>query len=136
MACKRKRFRKTKLCTGDLRHLVKLQLREISSDWDNPGITFNFTDVIEVFAAIETISTMGGGTSRFQGVALDQNATHIVWFPFDTSIEIPEDGNHFFLLNDGRRLRVLRSTIDGEDRDWFAIQCSERGDSDKDASSS
>lgn len=132
MSCKRKSFSQTKICSGDLRHRLTLQLRQAGGSYDDTSIQYTFVDLGKYWAGIETVR----GTRRFQGVAIDQSTTHMVWIRYAASIEIPEDGNHFFQLSDGRRLRVIRSTIDGEDSRYLMIECSERGDGDKEASQS
>jgi SPP1 family predicted phage head-tail adaptor len=129
MTCARKKFPKTKICSADLRHRAALQLRTLGGTIGTPEPTETFTTVTTRWAAIETTE----GTKRFAGVAIDDRATHLFWIRYDAALTIPEDGNHFMLYDD-RRFRVLRVTIDGEDKNWFIIQCTERGDDDQDAS--
>lgn len=133
--CRKKRFERVELCAGDLRNRVTLQRRQQQAGIGISDPELIFVDQGRYFAGIETITTQGGGTKRFVGVALDPNATHMVWIRYSSTLSIPEDNNSFFLLSTNRRLRVLRVSIVNEDRQYFAIQCSERGDADQAGSS-
>ena len=108
-----------------------MQRRDLVPDFDNPSGVETFVELYRLWSAIETVE----GTKRFAGIAIDDRATHLFYVRFNSSIVLPEDGNHFIDYN-GKRFRALRVTNDGEDNRYLIVQCSDRGDDDVDGSSS
>lgn len=128
--CKKKRFTRTQLCAGDLRHKIAIQTRSLG------GVSFGqtspretFTTIFSPWAAIETIS----GFRKFSGINIDENATDVFYILFSSAVAALEVGNHFILFDD-KRFRILEVTDLNRDKRTLAIQCSDRGDDGLEAS--
>ena len=121
MSCDYKRIKTVKLCRADLKHLVELQQRVLdTSDLDSSNPVEVFTKLRDQWVAIETVSP---GAARFGKINVDDNATHIFWMLWD--VDIPEPN---FILNDGKRYKVLKIENINELNTTIAIQVTERGD--------
>jgi len=128
--CEYKRIKKIKVCAGDLRHRVTIQTRALQANI--PGQVSpseNFTELTKAWAGIETPN----GYSKFAGVNINKNTTHIFIVRYQSAIANLEVANNFVLF-DGRRMRILDVKNMNEDNLFLAIQCTERGDDSKTAS--
>lgn len=125
--CERKRIPRIKICAGDLRHKIDIQTRSMS---DNSPGQFNpaesFTTVVSPWSAVETPN----GRSKFLGVNINEDTTHIFIIRYDSALSNIEAANNFVLFN-SRRMRILGVKNMNEDNYFLAIECTERGDSSK-----
>lgn len=121
MPCNYKRIKTLKLCRADLKHLVELQKRDLdNSDLDSPNPVEVFTKLRDQWVAIETVSP---GLARFGKIHIEDKATHIFWMLWDVDLPEPD-----FILNDGKRYKVLKTENINELDTTVAIQATERGD--------
>ena len=75
--CEKKRFKKKKLCRGDLRHRIDiLQASNRPAGIDEIGGDNDFVVVRSAFAAIQTTQTMAAGSQRFNDVNESDRPTH------------------------------------------------------------
>jgi hypothetical protein len=132
MACSDyKRITKTKLCTGDKRHLVEIQTRELEgADFSSSQPVETFTTVRQQWCALETISP---GVARFAKINIDEQATHIFWCDWDIDFPDVENRNHY-LLDNSKRYKVLKVDNVNERNEALAIQVTERGETSEEAS--
>ena len=133
MAANIKRIKETKLCRGDLRHYVDIQTRAlVSSDFGSAQPVEEFTTIRRQWCAIETISGVFQGVSRFAKINILDGTTHVFWCLWDADFPDLENRNHFLSCN-SKRYKVLRFDNVNE-RNWaIAIQVTERGDIEKGA---
>ena len=128
--CKKKRFTRTELCAGDLRHKIDIQTRTLGGvSFGQTSASETFTTIFSPWAAIETIS----GFKKFSGINIDERATDVFYIRFSTAVAALEVANHFILF-DGKRFRILEVTDLNRDKRTLAIQCTDRGDDTLDAS--
>lgn len=132
--CKTKRFKKTRLCTADLRHWIQLVLREQQpNDLNQTEMTETFTNLYTIFAAVETVS----GTMRFNSIGIDEKTTHFFYIRYsvfsNNFLDKIEKGNHFIRYNN-KYYQILRAENQNEDGLIIVIQAVERGDESKEAS--
>lgn len=127
--CVKKRIPIVKICAGDLRDKITIQNRSL--DPVRPGQinpSESFTTLFQPWAAVETPN----GRSKFLGVAINEDTTHIFIVRFDTTIQELEVANNFILFRT-RRMRILSVKNMNENNYFLAIECTERGLSTKDA---
>lgn len=128
--CIRKRIPKVKICVGDLRHKIEIQTRSLSANKVgefNPQETFSL--VVTSWAGVETPN----GSSKFLGVNINEDTTHIFVMRYSSVIANLEVANNFLLFK-SRRMRILSVSNMNEDNIFLAIECTERGDDSKAAS--
>lgn len=122
--CTFKRINKVKLCTADLRHKVAIQARALTGNYPNEfSPEIEFTTIAMPWAAIETTR----GTSKFSGVNINDNISHIFTMRYNDTLNGVETGNHFILFHN-RRFRILNVTNVNEDDTTLAFECTERGE--------
>lgn len=127
--CVRKRIPRIEICAADLNKKIAIQERLLSAP--SPGNTqpvLSFTNLASPWAAVETPR----GSSKFLGVNINDDTTHIFIVRYRSLLDELEVGNNFILFKD-RRFRILSVTNMNEDDIFLAIECTERGDDDKDA---
>lgn len=124
MSCQTKRFPKVKICLGDLRHKVSLSLRTLEGqepgNHNDTGVTI--TPYASVWAAIRTTE----GTTRFAGVNISPEATHLFFMRHRTDWLDVEAGNTFVQFG-SRNFRVLNARNNDEDSIFDIVQATERG---------
>ena len=129
----KKRIKPTKLCAGDLRELVDIQLRQLDeSGFDSHQPVETFTSVRTQWCAIETIGFPNLGVARFDGINIEDGATHIFWCMWDAGFPALENRNHYIGFN-SKRYKVLRMTNLNERNYTIAIQTTERGEDSEEA---
>lgn len=134
MACVKKRFKQTQICTGDLRNLITIQERSLSAaGFDDNEPTEVFTPIGTAYAGIVTTSSFSQSAALFAGVAIDQVGTHTFTVPFSTLYSQVEQGNNFILFDD-RRFKIVRREIKDENKQFINLFCNERGSVDQSAS--
>lgn len=127
--CVRKRINRIEICAADLNKKIAIQERVLSAP--SPGSTqpfLTFTDIATPWAGVETPR----GASKFLGVNINDETTHIFIVRYRTLLDDLEVGNNFILFKE-RRFRILNVTNMNEDNIFLAIEATERGDDDKDA---
>lgn len=127
--CVKKRITRIEICAADLNKKIAIQRRTLAPP--SPGSTqpvLTFTDIASPWAAIETPT----GASKFLGVNINDETTHIFIVRYRSLLANLEVANNFILFND-RRFRILNVTNMNEDNIFLAIETTERGDDDKDA---
>ncbi len=134
MACPRKRFQQTKICIGDLRNFITVQLRSQSAaGFDDNEPTEVFTAIGTTFAGIKTSSGFAVSTALFAGVGIDNVGTHTFTVSYSPLYNSVEKGNNFILF-DSRRFKILRREINDENKQFINLFCNERGSVDQSAS--
>ena len=131
----KKRIVPTILCTGDLKHKVQIQLRElIEADFDDEQPTEVFTLVRYQWCAIETIEGIRDaiGVAKFAGINIETWASHRFWTKWDSGFPDLENGNHF-LYYDSKRYKVLKVSNVNELNTTMGILCIERGEDSEEA---
>jgi len=129
----KKRIKPTILCAGDLRELVDITLRELTeSGFETSQPTEVFTSIRQQFCAIETVGFPNMGVSRFDGINIEDGATHLFWCEWDAGFPALENRNHFILWDD-KRFKVLRMTNINERNTTVVVQTTERGEDTQEA---
>jgi hypothetical protein len=132
--CDIKRIKATKLCRGDLKHLVSLQTRSLeASGYDSSQPNEVFTTIREQWCAIETVSGVGQGVSRFSKIHILEESTHLFWTTWDSDFPDLENRNHW-ILYEGKRFKILRVDNINELNTTIVIQTTERGENSEEAS--
>lgn len=125
--CNRKRFARTKICAGDLRHQIVIQKRELQgAGLENNEPNEMFTTVATMKCGITTFAGLFGGTALFSGVNIADRPTHVFTVRSNSIADALESGNNF-ILYDARYFRVINRTINNEDPYFVDIQAQERG---------
>ena len=130
--CRPKRFPKDKICTADLRHKVFIKLRQQrATKLGEQEAEEVFTTIASPFAAITTLR----GTQRFNGINIDDRATHLFNFRYSSFLNDldVEHGNHFIEFKN-KNYRILEITNQNENNLILFFQTTERGDEDLKAS--
>ena len=132
--CNVKRIKATKLCRGDLKHLVEIQSRALKpSDLDTSQPVEVFTKIRDQWVAIETVSGVRQGVAKFSKLNIEDGATHLFWTFWDADLPNIENRNNF-ILHDGRRFKVLKVNNINELNTVIVIQTTERGETTEEAS--
>lgn len=132
--CDIKRIKATKLCRGDLKHLVEIQSRTLDpSGFDTNQPVETFTTIRQQWVAIETVSGVRHGVAKFARVNILDDSTHLFWCFWDADLPAIENRNNF-ILHDNRRFKVLKIDNINELNTVVAIQTTERGDNTEEAS--
>lgn len=136
--CKRIKIDKNTVCMGDHRHPISIQTRIIVA----PGIgesqaSEDFTLYADAIAGIKTVGSTGlvsaRGVRKFNGINIDNSATHLFFVMYaDLFFEV-EIKNNFILFN-GDYYTIISVDNINEDNLEIMYQCSLRGDSSKEAS--
>ena len=133
--CEIKRIKKTKLCTGDLSHLVEIQTRALgTATIGSASPVLALTTVRTQWCGIETRSSLqGAGVARFGKVNILDDTTHIFWCDWDADFPDVENWNHF-ILHDAKRYKILKVDNVNEMNETLAIQTTERGETTEESS--
>jgi len=132
--CDVKRIKATKLCRGDLKHLVEIQSRVLEpSDLDTSQPVETFTIIRSQWVAIETVSGVKQGVAKFSRINIEDGATHLFWMFWDADLPAVENRNNF-ILHDSRRFKVLKVNNINELNTVIVIQTTERGEDTEEAS--
>lgn len=132
--CVKVRFDKQQLCTGDLEHYIDIQSRALGIN--TPGTTSpveTFTSIKNVWAGIQTSSSIAGGVALFSKININPNTTHVFFIYYDADLAKLETGNNFVLYK-GERYRILATRNQGELNNMLALETTNRGDETKTAS--
>ena len=135
--CTFKRFKKTKLCAADLTHRIEIQSRVVG------GVSFGEVEPVAVFttlftrwAAIESVGGIrsAGGVQNFSKVNTGESPTDFFYVRYEAALSELEVSNNVILFNN-KRFRILSIENINRDNSTLVIQCTDRGDEDKEASS-
>jgi len=127
--CTTQRIKKFKLCTSDLRHRVQVQERVLTGNQPNQfSPEIQFTTIASPWSAVETTR----GTSKFSGVNITDDISHIFSMRYNVTLNQVEAGNHFIVFKE-RRFRIVNVTNVNEDDTILSFECTERGDEIKEA---
>ena len=126
MLCKPKRFGRFLVRAGDLKHRIKIQTRDLKPATVGVDFKQNFTDLVEVWAAIETPSAK----TIFDGINTTENVTHIFYIRFVAGIE-PKNN---WILHDGERFTIVQTIRVGRLKEFLRIDTNIKGDVTKPAS--
>lgn len=133
--CDTIRIKKSKLCAGDLRHLVRVMNRtQRAGGFSEPEVVEDFVETARSYMAIKTIAGTGSrGRSTVNSIQIQDGTTHIFYCRRTPTIE-HLDISKTFLLFGGEYYRVMAADKINEDNLTMLIQCALRGDSTKAAS--
>lgn len=128
--CKIKNLDRVKLCSGDLSNRISIEERQLTPPVLGESSPIETFIVIKsVWAGVQTVR----GTRRFYGVNIENAATHL--FFIRNNPELPLlDGDNYFVLFKNRYFRILRVTDNDEEEYFTILQCVERGEESKTAS--
>jgi hypothetical protein len=127
MGCSKKRFNKTKICSGDLRHRIQVLNRILGTpgpDDTVPPITLSL--IKEPSCGIKTKS----GTPRHDGVNINDVRTHVFTTRTDAVLNFLDEGDTFIRLTRlgvSRLFRILNIKINDEDPYFLEFSATERG---------
>lgn len=128
MVCTTKRFKKTKICSGDLRHRADILSRALGT----PGPDDEVPPI--ALTPIKSASPCGvetkKGSARHDGVNTEDVQTHVFTFRRDPAIASLDEGNTFLRLTQlgvSRLFRVLNIKINDEDPYFLEFSATERG---------
>ncbi len=120
MSCKIIKAKSTKVCIGDMRHKIKINVRTLTPP-SNGDVDFDevLSGTVEVWAALITTS----GKEVFDGTNLKGIATHIFYIRALTG-QTAEDWVEF----KGEYYRILSVENYREDDRFQELMCNVRGD--------
>lgn len=131
--CDIKRIKATKLCRGDLKHLVDLQDRSLDgSGFESSQPVETFETIRQQWCAIETVGGMGRGVPRFAKIHILDEATHLFWTTWDADFPELENRNSWVLYED-KRYKILKVDNINELNTTVVIQATERGEDTEEA---
>lgn len=134
--CKRISIDRSRVCRGDLNSVISLLKREIQGvSIGDIEASEDFTVVDTPFAGIKTLGSSGEssrGVRRFAGVNISKETTHLFFVQYADLYVTIETGNHF-ILHDGKYYRIIAINNLNELNLTVMYQCTERGDSTKEA---
>ena len=125
--CRTIKYIKSKLCSGDLDHLISIQTRTLGETLpgeSSPSETF--VTILQPWAGIITPELQGSGVRRFNGVTLETNTTHIFYVFYDPTISALEVNNNF-ILYDGERYSIVSATDMNKQKETIMIQAALTG---------
>ncbi len=126
--CVKIRTKKRKVCIGDLRDLIKLQNRDILEPiFGSPNFDEGFTDIAEVWAAINTVS----GKEHFDDVGVGTTITHLIYIRYDALVT-----SETWVEFNNRRFDILDTEDVDERGEFLKLTCVDRGLVSKEASKS
>lgn len=113
--------KKRVVCIGDLEHVITIENRAIAAP------VFSTVDFDETFTAPNpavraAINTVRGKTF-FDGVSTETDITHDIYINFDAAVT----AETWILLDDGRRLDILRVENLDERSEFQLLECNDRG---------
>lgn len=118
--CKIKNFDKLKICTGDLRHKIKLQTKTLSgTHFDSIDFIDEFTDVADVWAAIENVS----GEEIFSKINTDEAITHRFYIRYRNDIT-----QENWILYKDERYKIVNITNIAERNKYLVLEANIKGD--------
>lgn len=120
--CKRISLTKKKVCIGDLKKRIKVQIRSIVPPEGSVDYSQNTIDLKEVWAAIQTSK----GSEIFDGTNVIGVATHFFYIRKIDSVTF----ENFIEYND-KKYRILDAQNIDEDNSFMLLRCTERGDKSK-----
>lgn len=118
--------RKRKICTGDLKNLITIQTRTLTSNgFEDVDYDEVFTQVIQVWAAIKTTR----GFQSFNDVGtIQNNITHKIYIRFSADFTITSED---WLDFEGERY-LIRDIENLEERnEYLLLYCVKKGDNTK-----
>lgn len=124
--------KKRKICIGDLKTLIKIQVRTITpEEFDNPDYSEVFTEVIELFASVKT----SRGHSSFNDIGTTvtgavRNFSHEVIVRYSESYEITSE--NWLEINNIKYNIVGVENLE-ERNEWLILYCLKKGDKTKPA---
>ncbi len=128
--CKRKRVTRYQYCSGDLDKYVLIQeRRDLPPAWGELEPVVQFTELKNVWAALENTSAAIKGIAEFSDVNIEDVPTHVLSVRYDPDLSEIESGNHFALW-EGRRFRILNRKDVNEIKTILEFNVRETGDSD------
>lgn len=128
--CKIKNLDRVKLCTGDLNNRISIEERVLTPPvLGESSPVETFTVIKSVWAGVQT----SRGTRRFYGVNIEASATHLFYIRYNPELPLL-DGDNYFIHYKSRYFRILRVTDNDEEEYFVILQCVERGEDDKTAS--
>lgn len=128
--CTIKNLGTVKLCSGDLNHWISIQERVLTPPALGESTPIEtFTEIKPVWAGVQTTR----GTRRFYGINIESNATHLFIIRYNPELPLL-DGDNYFINYKNRYFRILRVTDNDEEEYFSILQCVERGQDDKTAS--
>jgi SPP1 family predicted phage head-tail adaptor len=109
-----------KICIGDLKDRVQIQLRQIDPPpWGSTDFDLVFSSDKEAFAMIRTTQ----GKVFFDGVNTDIPLTHEIIIRYDEEIT----AESWLQLMDGRLLDIINVEDLEERHEYLRLRCRERG---------
>lgn len=121
--CKRVSITKKKVCIGDLRHRIKVQIRSIVAP-DDIDYSQEITDLRTVWAAIQT----SRGSEIFDGTNVIGVATHFFHIRKIDNVTFQN-----FVEYNNNKYRILDVQNLDEDNLFLVLRCTIRGDKTKDS---
>lgn len=118
--CSPIRIKKRRICAGDLKEQVVIQLRAIKAP-QSGSVDFDedFSNQQTVWAAIETKS----GIEKFDGVNLISTASHFIYIRYTADIDVER-----WITYNGDRYQILDAENLEERNEFYLLRCSPLGD--------
>lgn len=118
--CSPIRIKKRRVCTGDLKEQVVIQLRALKAP-QSGSVDFDeeFTTSRAVWAAIETRS----GIERFDGVNLISSPSHFIYIRYTADIDVEK-----WITYKNDRYEILDVENLEERNEFLLLRCSPLGD--------
>lgn len=112
-----------KVCTGDLRHFILLQARDLQASNSSVDFIENFTDNGNVWAAIQTARA---GVTVFDASNIEIAVTHIFYIRYIAGFT-----QQVWIEFEGQKYDIFTVEDLDERHEFQALMCSVRGDSTK-----
>lgn len=118
MSCKGIDLSKRKVCIGDLKHKIKIDVRSLTAPNDI-DYSQEFVSFVEVWAGIKTTK----GAEIFDGVNTVGVSTHQFFIRYIDNVSTDN-----MIEYDSKKYRILRVQEMDESKDFILIQAAIRGD--------
>lgn len=119
--CKNVSPKKRKVCIGDLRKQVTLQVRVIQpASITSANYVEEFTNVITVWAAIKTTR----GYQTFSEVGVSNNVTHEVYIRYDSSFTVTSED---WVEIDSLKYDIVDTENLDERNEFYVLRCIRKG---------
>ncbi|MCK5602298.1 phage head closure protein [Candidatus Pacearchaeota archaeon] len=125
MGCTPVKIKSRRVCVGDLKHRITIQIRALTPN--NTGsieAIETFTDVIDVWAAIETTR----GSQMWDGVEISNPFTHKIYIRFRDDMDFNK-----WIEFEGEKYDIVDVQDLDQRNEWLLLLCTLKGETSKEA---
>ncbi len=125
MGCRAVKLKSRRVCIGNLNKRIKIQTRALTSNNTGSIETIEtFTDVVEVWAAIETTR----GSQLWDGVEVSNPFTHKIYIRYRDDIDYEK-----WVEYEDEKYDIVDVENLEQKNEWLLLMCTRKGDNTKEA---